>query len=203
MTNWGAHSLDIARWALDAVAPTAVAGFGGRYELKDGGETPDVQEVLFSFPGCLVSWAGREINGVEAIRPLPPVQTQGYRPLLEFHGTKGNMVLTRERFDVTPEVWTGYGQDSKSAAMQPISATGSNLGRDHARNFLDCVKSRKKPNADVEEGYRTVVMCHLGNIATRVGRTLRWDSDKEEIIDDKQANEFLSRPYRKPWALES
>jgi L-rhamnose isomerase len=65
------------------------------------------------------------------------------------------------------------------------------------------VKSRKKPNADVEEGYRTVVMCHLGNIATRVGRTLRWDSDKEEIIDDKQANEFLSRPYRKPWTLES
>jgi hypothetical protein len=54
MTNWGAHSLDIVRWALDAKAPTAVAAFGGRYELKDGGETPDVQQAIYSFPGCVV-----------------------------------------------------------------------------------------------------------------------------------------------------
>jgi predicted dehydrogenase len=203
MTNWGAHSLDIARWALDAVAPTAVAAFGGRFELKDGGQTPDVQEAIYSFPGCIVSWTGREINGVEAIRPLPAVRTQGHRPLLEFHGTKGNMILTRERFDITPEVWTGAGQDGKTPAMPPVSASGSNLGRNHARNFLDCVKSRNKPIADVEEGYRTVVMCHLGNIATRVGRTLRWDAAKEEIIGDREANQMLSKPYRKPWKLES
>ena len=56
MTNWGAHSLDIARWALGAKAPAAVTAFGGRYELKDGGETPDVQEALYTFPGCIVSW---------------------------------------------------------------------------------------------------------------------------------------------------
>jgi predicted dehydrogenase len=202
MTNWGAHSLDIARWALDAVAPTAVAGFGGRYELKDGGETPDVQEVLYTFPGCIVSWTSREINGVEAIRPLPPVKSQGHRPLIEFHGTKGNMVLTRERFDVTPEVWTGHGQDGKTAAMQPMSSTGSNLGRNHARNFLDCVKSRNRPIADIEEGFRTAAMCQLGNIAMKVGRTLRWDAAKEEVTGDKEANGMLSKTYRKPWTLE-
>ena len=203
MTNWGAHSLDIARWAINAIAPAAVAGFGGRYELKDGGETPDVQEVLYSFPGCIVSWTHREINGVEAIRPLPPVRTQGHRPLLEFHGTKGNMILTRQRFDVTPEVWTGNGQDGKTAAMGPLSGTGSDMGRNHARNFLDCVKSRNRPIADIEEGYRTAVMCHLGNIAMKVGRTLRWDAAKEEITGDKEANGLLSRPYRKPWTLDS
>ena len=54
--------MDIARWAIDAIAPAAVAGFGGRYELKDGGETPDVQEVLYTFPGCIVSWTNREIT---------------------------------------------------------------------------------------------------------------------------------------------
>lgn len=203
MTNWGAHNLDIARWALDAIAPTAVAAFGGRYELKDGGETPDVQEAIYSFPGCVVSWTGREINGAEAIRPLPSFKTQGHRPLLEFHGTKGNMILTRDRFDVTPEAWTGTGYDGKTPAMEPLSATGSNLGGNHARNFLDCVKSRKRPNADIEEGYRTVVMCHLGNIATKLGRTLRWDGAKEEIIGDREANQLLSKPYRKPWTLES
>jgi len=157
MTNWGAHSLDIIRWALAAAAPEAVTAFGGRYELKDGGQTPDVQEALFRFPGCLVSWTGREINGVEAIRPAPPVRTQPPRPLIEFHGTKGNMVLTREGFDVSPEVWTGDGQDGKTAAMRPLRANGSSArqSENHVRNFLDCVKSRKRPNADVEEGYRT------------------------------------------------
>jgi len=198
MTNWGAHSLDIARWALGAKAPTAVAAFGGRYELKDGGQTPDVQEALYSFPGCVVSWSGREINGVEALRATP-----GIRPLLEFHGTKGNMVLTREGFHVTPEVWTGDGHDRKTQAMQPLSATGSgqSQSRNHIRNFLDCVKSRKLPNEDIEEGYHTVVMCHLGNIATRVGRVLRWDAEKEEIIGDQEANRLLVRPYRAPWTL--
>lgn len=196
MTNWGAHSLDIARWALGAKAPTAVTGFGGRFELKDGGQTPDVQEVLYSFPGCVVSWSGREISGVEALRPGP-----GVRPLLEFHGTRGTMVLTREEFHVTPEVWTGDGQDRKTQAMQPLSATGANLSQRHIRNFLDCVKSRERPNEDVEEAYHTVVMCHLGNIATKTGRILHWDPDKEEIIGDKEANRLLAKPYRKPWTL--
>jgi predicted dehydrogenase len=196
MTNWGAHSLDIARWALGAKAPEAVTAFGGRYELKDGGETPDVQEALYTFPGCIVSWTGREINGVEALRPRP-----GIRPLLEFNGTKGNMVLTRDGFQVTPEVWTGDGQDGKTPAMQALSGSSSGLGQRHVRNFLDCVKTRKLPNEDVEEGYRSVVMCHLGNIATRVERVLRWDPDKEEVIGDQEANKLLSRPYREPWRL--
>lgn len=127
MTNWGAHSLDIARWALGAKAPTAVAAFGGRYELKDGGQTPDVQEALYSFPNCLVSWTGREINGVEALGAAPWNRRTGMRPLLEFHGTKGNMILTREGFEVTPEVWTGHAQDKITPAMQALKASGSGL----------------------------------------------------------------------------
>jgi hypothetical protein len=121
------------------------------------------------------------------------------KPLLEFHGTKGSMVLTRRGFEVTPQIWTGDEVDRKSPAMQPLSASAS--GFPHARNFLDCVKSRKLPIADLEEGHRTIAMCHLANIATKLGRTLRWDSEKEEVIADKEANQFLSRPYRKPWTL--
>lgn len=189
MTNWGAHSLDIARWALNAKAPTAVAAFGGRFEIKDGGQTPDIQQAIYSFPGCVVSWVGREISA-------------GKTTLLEFHGTKGNMVLTREGFDVTPEVWTGYGQDGKTAAMDALKETGGNLDAQHVRNFLDCVKTRKKPNADIEEGHLTATMCQLGNIATRVGRVLRWDAEKEEVIGDPDANQWLFRPYRKPWTLD-
>jgi hypothetical protein len=69
------------------------------------------------------------------------------------------------------------------------------------RNFLDCMKSRAKPSADVEEGHRTAVMCHLGNISTRLGRTLRWDAAKEQVIGDAEANQWLMRDYRGAWKL--
>ena len=72
----------------------------------------------------------------------------------------------------------------------------------HIRNFLDCVKSRKRPNADVEEGYLTATMCHLGNIATRLNRMLKWDAEREVFLGDHEANQLVSRPYRKPWKLE-
>jgi predicted dehydrogenase len=196
MTNWGSHSLDIVRWALNVKTPTAVAAFGGRYELKDGGETPDVQDVIYSFPGCTVTWAGCEVSGFEPIRY--PDNDKRLKPLLEFHGTKGSMVLTRRGFEVTPQIWTGDEQDGKPA-MQPVSATAT--GGNHARNFLDCVKSRKLPICDVEEGHLTMVMCHLGNMSMKVGRTLYWDAKKEEVTGDKEANQFLTKQYRKPWTL--
>jgi predicted dehydrogenase len=197
MTNWGSHSLDIVRWALNLKTPTAVTAMGGRFELKDGGQTPDIQDAIYSFPGCNVTWTGSEVSGFEPIRY--PQNDPRIKPLLEFHGTKGSMVLTRQGFEVTPQIWTGDGEDAKTPAMQPMSAQAS--GGSHARNFLDCIKSRKLPICDVEEGHYTMVMCHLANISTKLGRTLRWDSAKEEVIGDKEANQLLSRPYRKPWTL--
>ena len=66
---------------------------------------------------------------------------------------------------------------------------------------LDCVKSRQRPNADVEEGHRSAVMCHLGNISTRLGRSVRWDATSAQIVGDAEANRMLARPYRRPWRL--
>ncbi len=187
MTNWGAHNLDIARWALNAKAPTAVSAFGGRYEIKDGGETPDVQEVLYNFPGCVVTWSGREVNRTRD-------------EYLAFHGTKGTLNIIRNGFTVAPETW----RKREKPEMKPIEmkGNGNEAQQLHIRNFLDCVKSRQRPIADVEEGHLTAAMCHMGNIATRLGRSLSWDAEKEQFIGDKEANQMLSRPYRKPWKLE-
>jgi predicted dehydrogenase len=189
MTNWGAHDLDIARWALGARGPASVAGFGGRFALRDGGETPDVQEVLYHFPEsrCVVSWTVREVG---AGRGEPIV----------FHGTKGSLALSRRGFSVTPEVWKADPENEKPA-MEARQEPGGEMDTAHVRNFLDCVKSRARPAADVEEGHLTATMCHLGNIATRLGRGLRWDAGKEELAGDAEASGRLHYEYRKPWTL--
>jgi len=195
MTNWGAHNLDIARWAMNVRAPLSVAAFGGRYALEDGGETPDVQEVIYNFPGFVLVWSVREMNSAG-------------KAGFEFHGTKGNLSISRSGFKVTAENWEETDEktfkkkpNSKKAMVAEISDPGSEQPVAHVRNFLDCVKSRQRPNADVEEGHLTAVMCHLGNIATRLGRSLRWDAEKEQIIGDPEANRWLEKEYRRPWQL--
>jgi predicted dehydrogenase len=184
MTNWGAHHLDIARWITGADAPSVVSGFGGRYSLTDGGETPDVQQVTYQFGKTVITWTASEI-------------AEGKGFTLDVYGTKGMMSLTRGGYTVTPEK---IGRE-KTPAMEPLTMKGNDLDLAHVRSFLDCVKSRQRPTADVEEGHRSAVMCHLGNISTRLGRSLKWDAVNEQVIGDSEANSMLSRPYRGPWKL--
>jgi predicted dehydrogenase len=184
MTNWGAHHLDIARWIVSAEAPSEVAGFGGRYALTDGGETPDVQQVTYQFPKVVVNWTVSEVG-------------QGRATTLDIYGAKGMLTLLRGGFQVLPET---VGKDKKPL-MEALQVKGGDLDGAHARSFLDCVKSRRRPTADIEEGHRSAVMCHLGNISTRLGRSLKWDAAKEQVIGDTQANQMLERPYRAPWHL--
>jgi len=183
-TNFGAHDLDIVRWAMDVKGPISVAGFGGRFAVNDGGETPDVQEIIYKFPDFVVNWSVREMNGMNK---------NGF----DFHGTNANLTISRSGFRVTAEKW----EQGERPAVEELSEPGKDQTLDHVRNFLDCVKSRKRPNADVEEGHLTAVTCHLGNIATLLERSLRWDSEREQVIGDTEANQWLSRRYREPWKL--
>ena len=188
MTNWGAHHLDIARWIVDAQAPTAVSGAGGRFALTDGGETPDVQQVTYQFPKVVVTWTASEV-------------AEGEPFSLDIYGTKGMLTLLRNGFQIKPEMASKDGKKLKTPLIEPLQVKGSELSETHVRNFLDCVKSRHRPNADIEEGHLTAVMCHLGNISTRLGRTLQWDAEKEQVRNDAEANTWLTRPYRGSWKL--
>ena len=113
------------------------------------------------------------------------------------YGNKGMMSLTRAGYNVYPETPKG----STAPAIEAMSMKGQDLNAPHARSFLNCLRSREKPTADIEEGYRSAVMCHLGNISTRLGRSIRWDAALERIVGDDEANTWLARPYRAPWKL--
>jgi predicted dehydrogenase len=208
MTNLGAHSIDIVQWAMGLKGPSAVTSSGGRFVLEDDGETPDTQDALFEYPGMTAIWSHRE--GSAGRRDA----ASG----LEFFGSKGSLSISRSGFTITPDMridpesaipqFRGHtaggperSQVKPSPWIEPMKETGSGQEQFdlHVRNFLDCIKTRQRPIADVEDGHRVATSCHLANLSLRIGRKLRWDADSERILDDKQANEMLVRPYRPPW----
>jgi predicted dehydrogenase len=214
MTNLGAHGLDIVHWYLGVKGPLSVASMGGRYSLRDNGETPDTQDSLIEYPGWTALWSHRE-----ASRGQP--SSYG----LEFFGTKGSLAISRRGFLVTADrkvepantipQFTGAhpvggptGVKESGTVQYWTKATKDDSGdvrgqfKLHVRNFLDCIKSRRQPISDLESGHRVATVCHLANIALRVGRRIRWDADKEEILGDPEAAKMLVREYRAPWDAE-
>jgi predicted dehydrogenase len=207
MTNLGAHEVDILQWFLERKGPTAVTSSGGRFALEDDGETPDVQDALFEYPGFTATWSHREVSmGRRA----------GYGT--EFFGTRGSLAITRAGWELFPDTKTPpanaipafHGQPQggpqrvkvePELLMQPGKMAGSSDEQFdlHVRGFLDCVKSRQRPIADAEDGHRTATACHLANISYRTGRKIHWDPNAERIVGDTAAAAMLERPYRKPW----
>jgi predicted dehydrogenase len=200
MTDWGTHRLDSMHQVLGADAPLTVTAAGGRFALADGAETPDVLQVTYEYPGFVLSYeccmlnahgTGGRTPGKHYYRARGPDD----RPHGEaFYGTDGTLFSDRIGYEVFPE-----------PTPRPRTKRKDVAGRDatdrHVANFIDCVRSRKKPNADVETGHRATTAAHLGNIAYRTGRKLRWDAAKEEFVGDREANELLGRKARKPWDL--
>jgi predicted dehydrogenase len=207
MTNLGAHEIDIVQWYAGVKGPLAVTSTGGRFALQDNGETPDTQDALFEYPG---------FTALYSIREASAGRRSGFG--LEFFGTKGSMTVSRAGYEVIPDlkidpdnaipVFEGQpvgGPRHSTVKPEPWIAPRKEAGSSpeqfalHARNFLDCIKSRRQPISDVEQGHQTAVACHLANISLRLGRKIRWNADQEEIVGDREASTWLERPYRRPW----
>ena len=216
MTNLGQHSLDLVNFFLGVKAPKAVYSTGGRFFLKDNGEVPDTQDAIIEYPGFNAICQYREASAGR--------KGLGMGGLI-FHGTKCSLATGRSGYELTadPKV-NPTNAVAKVLAMghpvggpQPVPETEGELwtepekddtgdgmgdyGR-HARNFLDCVKSKKTPIADLESSHDVATACHLANISLKTGRKIVWDAAKEQIVGDKEANEMLVRPYRSPWDKE-
>jgi predicted dehydrogenase len=181
LTNWGAHMFDIAQWGngTDLTGPVEIQGTG-EFPREGLFETPLRYDIEFTYA-----------NGVRLL--CQTCRTGGPETHIRFEGTDGWIFVSRDRF---------FSQPSRLVQSRP----GPNevcLYRsiDHYQNFLDCIRLRTKPAADAETGHHTATVCHIGNIAVRLGRKLRWDPAKERFIEDEEANKMLSRPMRSPWRL--
>jgi predicted dehydrogenase len=181
--NNGIHALDVVRWVLGLDAPVRVTSGGGKNFYNDDQQTPDTQVATFDFPRTCVVWEHR-------IWSKTGFGGESFGIVL--YGEKGTLIFDRKGWHVI---------DGVEASEK--SARGRDMERAHMRNFIDCIKSRKRPNADIEDGHRSTLLCHLGNIAYRLGRTLHWDGKNQRVLNDADANKLLGREYRKGFELPS
>jgi predicted dehydrogenase len=177
LTDWGAHHIDIAQWALGRMesGPTLIEGEG---EFpRDGLWNAALHYEL----DC------RYDDGVRL------VVTSRFENGVKFEGDDGWIFVNRGRIEAGPE----------SLLASVIGPNEDRLERSpgHHQNFLDCVRSRREPLAPIEHAHRTITIAHLGNVAMQRRRPVRWNPDTEQIVDDPTASRMLDRAMREPWRL--
>ncbi len=208
LTNLGVHLLDTLRWCLSLESPRKVTAMGGKLVVKDNREIPDTMEVLWDFGSALIAFM--QVNGNGS-----PGNLKGAE--MELRGTKGTMFIAPNGWEVVPEEIT----ESPRVANSPLdreaqrrrgrerktftqakSAKGSVWAdAPHARNFLDCVKSRGKCNADILTGHLSTSATLIANIALKTESLLKWDARAERFTNHAAANKWLHYQYRAPYKL--
>jgi predicted dehydrogenase len=209
VTNFGVHYLDFIQWALGEEAPASVMALGTRRAgLQDNREIPDTLEAVWSYPsGALVTFS--QINANGGTWSVPGCE-------LEIRGRLGTLYLFGNGYEVVPEpisedefpartpltrtADSRYRRDAKTR-IEPRKNRGASTAdtAPHARNFLDCVKSRRPCNCDVEIGHRSTSATLLANIALKTRSVLDWDATGEKFQQNAQANQLLRCSYRAPY----
>jgi predicted dehydrogenase len=177
--NNGVHALDLARWGLGVDYPTGVTAGGGRYRWEDDQETPDTMMVSLEFGDRLITWEGLSWS---------PMGPGGSMFGVTFHGDQG----TLELLDSGHRIF-----DMRNKEIGSFPGTGGDV--EHFDDFLRCIRQGGHPTADIEEGHKSTLLCHLGNIAYRVGHKLQTRPDDGHILDDPAAEAHWSKEYEPGW----
>ena len=192
--NNGTHEIDCCRWFLGVDYPTKVTSSGGRYAFKDDWQTPDTQVASFEFGNSkAITWESRSCN-------LYPVEGAGRGFII--YGDKGTLVNDGggdyKIFDEKNKLVKEIKSDVKPDPTNPVSAT-DNLDFYHFENFVSGVRGETKITSPVSEGHKSVLLCHLANIAQRTCNTLHCDETNGHIKEDIQAMALWRRAYEKGW----
>ncbi|MDG1874483.1 MAG: Gfo/Idh/MocA family oxidoreductase [Mariniblastus sp.] len=193
MGNWGVHYFDVIRWMLGEEAPVSVSAMGGRFAVKDDRTIPDTAEAVFELPGgSLLVFGQYEASSNPAL---------AYGEI-ELRGTQGTIYSSSSGYKVLSEKPGQFqakeirGEASNVVLKEPNHLATAN----HARNFLDSIKTRKKTHCPMIEGHRSTIFAHLANISLATKARLNWDATKEQF-DNEEANHLLHYEYRKGFEL--
>jgi predicted dehydrogenase len=203
IAGWGIHVLDIAQWGTDKELDGIVEVEGKADFPADGRyDTAISWDVVFKYPsGVKLNFKGVSWRGIRA-REAPPEWQKRYGRYGRdgYHGTA---------FEGT-DGWILVNREGPKISANPAALLDSTIGPNeihlykslmHEDNFIDCVKSRDQTICPIDVAVRSDIMCHLSDIAVKLGRKLKWDQEKERFINDGQANSMLKRPMRNPWHI--
>ena len=193
--NDGVHQIDIVHAMTGQKYPKSVCSTGGIHHFDDDQQTPDTHTVSWDFDKLTVAfeqieWAPYMVKMNMEIRDLdvlPKWPFSGTR--IEVYGTKQMMFFERHGGG-----YQVFDESGESAIIQHGNFSRSNT--DHIANFIDCIRSRELPSADIEKGHLSTLMCQYGNIAYRTGRRLHIDPETEGFVNDDEANAYVKRTYR-------
>lgn len=183
LVDWGIHNIDATRLVLGLGMPSRITADGGIYRYKNIITTPDTLAVHFEFERCPVIWRHRIWGATEYANET----SNG----IYFYGTKGTLFASDREWVLIPA--------GKDAQRETFKAN-NDMGTDHVKEFLECVRSRKQPSCTMESGYQTTTTVQLGMIAYESASTVQWDAKTEQIVNNPAASALLKRDYRKPWA---
>ncbi len=184
LMDWVGHHCDIAHWGCDF-------DNSGPSEIEGHGDFPDKDAVWNTAPKYRIE--------LKYPRNITMIMAGGYddiRPGVKWIGTKGWVWVNRGAFEGSNEDWRDY-----KSLPDELRQVKLYVSSDHRQNFLDCVKSRKPTITPVETGHHSAIPGHLGLISMLTGRKIRWNAQTERILDDAEASELLTRPFRAPWKM--
>lgn len=201
------HQVDLARYLIDKKYPDTVCNAGGVYQFDDGREQPDTQFATFEFGKLTLLFEGS--LKAPYMHRIVHLQDQTKFPdwpfsatKVEICGTKGFMCFGRHGGGWQVFEGDSRTRQSKAAVSEPATHKFGSIIDLHFDDFVNCIRTRKKPKADVEDVHLSMSLCHLANISYRVGnRKLKFDGKTETFVDDSEANKYLRANYRKPWVV--
>ncbi len=199
MGNWGVHHMDVIRWMMNEQAPIAISAHGGNFAVDDDRTIPDTMHVTYEFAsGAIMTYSILEASSSRYF----------HSGEVELRGTKAALFASQGGYRIRPtssgqfQTWEQLTDEEDFTLGDEHLIDGSSDGTVNLiRNFLDCIKSRRKPLCTLEEGHRSTSLAHLANIALVTDQKLRWDPVNEVFTNSLEGNNLLHYEYRKPYTL--